>query len=135
MRLERLAWGVFLTALLAFAGCAGDNMAEVKGMVKFDGKLIEEGAITFLPDKGPATGTGIKAGKYSCRVPLGSARVMVSKPVTYEMKKLYPDDPKSPEVPMRRESLPPEFSHPTETKLTFEIKSGVNEKDFDLKSE
>ncbi len=132
MHYQRMAWGLFLMGLLALAGCAGDNMAEVKGMVKVNGTPIEKGAMTFYPvdGKSPTTGCGIKDGQYDCQVPFGTMKVAISMPQVYMMKKLYPNDPKSPEAPMSKESLPAKYNAQSELKI--DVKPGLNEKDFEL---
>jgi hypothetical protein len=50
------------------AGCAKPTSAH--GKVTYDGKPIEQGAITFLPANGvgPSDGAPIKAGEYAARI-------------------------------------------------------------------
>jgi hypothetical protein len=60
----------FSLALALVAGCSSERpKGQVSGTVKFNGKLVPEGTITFMPDsakgnKGPATLAVIKDGKY-----------------------------------------------------------------------
>ena len=48
------AWCAGILASVMLAGCGGSEipMAEVEGEVKFDGKPIEWGTITFVPSDG-----------------------------------------------------------------------------------
>jgi len=121
-------------AALVAVGCGdGPRMAEVKGTVQYDGQLIDEGTIQFTPldGKGPTAGGDIKDGKYTARAPVGPMRVSVSWQKTYAKKKLY-DTPESPEIPLKKESLPEKYSDQTKSELTYEVKPGANEKNWSL---
>jgi hypothetical protein len=127
---------MFGLACIGLAGC-GDGMTEVAGNVKVDGKTVDDGAIAFYPadGKGPSAGGPIKNGQYSARVPLGAMKVTISWPKgTGIKKKLYENDPKSAVRELRSESLPERFSDAIKTELTYEVKSGANRKDWDLKN-
>jgi hypothetical protein len=128
--------GLFVIGVLALLGCDGARMADIGGDVKVDGQAVDEGAIAFYPadGKGPSAGGPIKNGRYSTRVSVGNMKVTVSWPKgTGVKKKLYNDDPKSPVLELKSESLPEKYSDPMQTELTFEVKSGSNKKDWDLK--
>jgi hypothetical protein len=139
MSRAQVRWVVFVV-VLAVAGCRSSNTAEVYGTIKLNGKPIEKGSMSFIPAEGkaPTTGCGIKDGRYTAQVHPGLNKVAVSVPKVYATKKLYPDDPKSPEMPLSRESLPEKYSSildPTLLELSVDVKPGSNEKDFDLKGE
>src|SRR5690349_10223654 len=104
--------GVFGLAVLVMIGCDGNRKADIGGTVKYDGKLIDDGSIAFYPadGKGTSEGGSIKNGQYSARVPIGNMKVTISWPKgTGVKKKLYQDDPKSPEIEMRNEALPDKY--------------------------
>lgn len=132
--LPPLSLGVFLLAALALAGCDGIPMGQVKGTVKYNGKLIEDGWIRFEPADGktqPAADK-IKDGEYSLKVPVGNMKVIVSSSKVVGKKKLYANDPNSPEQDLTEEVLPEKYSDMMKTELRFEVKPGLNPKDWDL---
>jgi hypothetical protein len=130
-----MAWGGgIVVALGSLAGCGGsDSMVKVTGVVNLDGKPIEKGAILFVPVQGnaPTAGGQIKAGRYTVQVPPGTMKVSISAPKVVGKKKLYPT-PNSPEMEVTEEALPAKYNERTE--LKFEVTSGTNQKDFDLRS-
>jgi hypothetical protein len=134
MRIRGAAWGVgVFLVLLALTGCdSGPPTGEVKGTVKVDGKLVEEGAIGFSPVDGKTATAGgmIKDGQYAVKVPVGLMKVSISMPKVVGHKKIYPT-PNSPTMPVTVEGLPARYNEKTE--LQFEVKAGLNEKDYDLK--
>src|SRR5690349_13504580 len=104
----------FLAAAALVAGCGGgEQFGEVSGTVSYDGKPVEDGAITFVPDKGPTAGGGIKDGKYSAKVPVGPAKVSISAGKVVGQKKLY-NTPDSPSQPVTAEYLPAKYNEKTE---------------------
>jgi hypothetical protein len=135
MRIRNAAFlGGLLLASLLLAGCDGDNRVVVKGTVQFDGKPIADGSINFVPNDGKSqtAGGAIKEGKYSVRVPVGPMKITISEPKVVGKKKLY-DTPDSPERPIMAESLPAKYADRDKTELEYEVKPGLNEKDWDLK--
>jgi hypothetical protein len=119
-------------ALAALIGCGGDNMADVAGTVTINGAPAEKGSVTFIPadGKAPTAGSEIVNGKYSARVPLGTAKVQIRVPKVVGKKKLY-DTPDSPVQDLLEEVLPAKYNDQTE--LTLDVKPGVNEKNWELK--
>jgi hypothetical protein len=142
-----MPWGRALcgAALLAlFVGCAENaKNAEVTGKVTVDGKPLETGAITFFPVDGMGTTAGgtIEAGEYSVPVKITRQgqempqsirmKVTISAPKVVGMKKLYNTE-KNLQRPVTAESLPEKYNAKSE--LTYEVKPGKNEKDWELKS-
>jgi hypothetical protein len=132
--------GAFLVLLV---GCAdGVKTADVRGKVSFDGKPIQEGAITFFPidGKGPTAGGIIAKGEYAVQIPITQGpdgpetrrmKVSISAPKIVGMKKLYNTE-KAIERPVTAESLPDRYNAKSE--LTIEVNPGTNERDFELKS-
>jgi hypothetical protein len=127
------AAAVFAAAVGLLVGCSGEgDTGEVSGTVNFDGKPVEDGAINFFPTDGksPTAGDVIKDGKYSInKVPVGNMKVTISGSKVVGKKKVY-NTPESPEMPVTQELLPAKYNDKSE--LTFEVKRGANEKNWDL---
>lgn len=136
MASQHAAWlNGLLIAVLFVAGCDGDNSATVKGEVKFDGKPVAEGTISFVPVDGK-TGTAggpIKDGRYETKVPVALMKVIINAQEIVGKKKLY-DTPDSPTRPIYAETLPAKYSDRIKTELQLDVKRGTNVKDWDLKS-
>jgi len=67
-------------ALVIPTGCGGPATYKVTGAVTWQGKDVEDGQITFLPEDGnlhPATAK-IVNGRYEARVPAGRSKVEIS---------------------------------------------------------
>lgn len=122
-------------AAVALVGCSGDDgTADVSGTVSYDGKPVDDGAITFLPagGKGGTAGGVIKGGKYTAtKVPVGNSKVVISGSKVVGKKKMYPT-PDSPEMPVTAELLPAKYSDSLKTELSYEVKAGPNEKNWEL---
>jgi hypothetical protein len=124
--------GALLGVLLALVGCSGEPT--VSGTVNVDGKRLPEGAITFIPVDGMTNTAGGKIfdGKFGpVLVPVGSMKVSISAPKIKGYKKLY-NRPDSQERPVYTEALPERYNEKTE--LRMDVKSGPNEKEFELQS-
>jgi hypothetical protein len=123
--------GLFLVAVLLIGCSGGLDYGVVSGAVRYDGKEIEDGAITFFPmdGKGPTAGDVIKGGKYSARVPVGTAKVSISGSKVVGKKKVY-DTPDSPERPVTAEFVPEKYNKTSE--LRYDVQAGPQTKDFDL---
>ncbi len=125
----------FVVAAGLVVGCGGGvPEAEVSGTISYDGKPIEDGAITFFPTdgKGSTGGGTIKDGKYSAtKVAVGKTKGVISGSKVVGKKKIYPT-PDSPEMPVTAEILPAKYSGREKTELIYETKRGSNEKDWDL---
>jgi hypothetical protein len=125
---------LLLLALLA-AGCSRQdpNKGEVKGMVMIDGQPAASGAVTFTPVDGQSSTSGgkIMDGQYSVQASTGTARVAIRVPKVVGERKLY-DTADSPVRQVLKESLPSQYND--STTLTFDVKPGLNEHNFELKS-
>ncbi len=130
-----------LLALIAGVGCSGGpDTGTVTGTVSVDGKIPAEGSsINFISTGGGASTAGglIEQGKYSVKVPVGATKVEIRIPrpqggaVKAAAPKAGPGSEKGVGGPIE-ESLPPEYNE--KSTLTFEVKSGTNEKNWDVKS-
>ena len=130
----RYAWAILcVLALLVVAGC-GDGKSDVSGIVKVDWTPVENGTIDFYPvdGKGQTASTAIKAGQYALRVQQGSMKVAIKVPRLKGKKKLYPDDPKSPERDVYEQTLPPRYSDDQKTELRLEVSGSSMNKDWEL---
>ena len=124
---------LFLLAAIALSGgCGGSGAGEVSGTVTYDGKIVEQGTISFVPadGSGPTSGAAITDGKYSVqKVPVGKAKVTIEGVKSTGKKKMY-DDPKAPLVQTSEDYIPAKYNKTTE--LLYEVKSGLQTKDFEL---
>src|SRR5262249_8621367 len=104
MLIQRAVWlSATALGLLALSGCEGKVRGTVAGTVTLDGQPIELGAISFIPVDGqaPTTGGPITNGQYSvANVPTGEMKVAISGSKVVGKKKLYEDQPNSPEMPI-----------------------------------
>src|SRR5262249_26074939 len=109
------------------------QLTDVSGRVTIDGQPMPNGSITFIPadGKGKPSAGEVKDGLYSVKVPPGTAKVAISRPVVVGKKQEY-DKPDSPEQPLVKEGLPARYNVTTE--LTAEVKPGKNAIDFALLS-
>jgi hypothetical protein len=126
-----------LLCLLLFAagfGCSGGpRWGTVAGQVTLDGKAVERGDVRFVPTNGrtPTSGGQIKDGKYTAKVPVGTMRVEITAPKVVGKRKLF-DTKDSAWDEITEEMIPVRYN--TKSDLTLTVESGVNLKDFDLKS-
>lgn len=132
IRIGRAGVGSLMAALtsLMLIGC-GDGTHSVRGTVTFDGRPVEEGTISFVPDD-PALASDagrIENGRFHLHVKPGSKRVEIraSRPVQFP-------DPNDPDAAgLKEDYIPPRYN--TETELTAEIAAGGgNEFVFELHS-
>jgi hypothetical protein len=120
--------------LLFAAGCSsGPRWGTVEGRVTLDGKAVERGDVRFVPRDGltPTSGGQIKDGEYTARVPVGTMRVEITAPKVVGKRKLF-DTKDSPWDEITEEAIPVRYN--TKSDLTLTVESGINPKDFDLKS-
>jgi hypothetical protein len=130
---------MFLLAgmLLAFQllGCEGvepppvREYADVTGKITYRGKPVESGEVRFQPSVGAMVSGDIQPdGTYSLKGVIGPNSVMiVSQEAAVTMDA---NNPKTRQLP--KSHIPAIYSTPG-GELTFEVKSGANTADFDLK--
>lgn len=127
-----------LAALSALClGCGANESAEVRGKVSLDGQPLEEGTISFIPNTGSQNQAWapIKGGAFviegSSGLGLGVSRVEIralrrtGKILPTSISGMEPDYEMQEVIPQRYNSA---------SQLKAEIKPGVNQIDFDLKS-
>jgi len=121
-----------LVGLIAVAsfGC-GTGLGDVRGKVKFDGRDVEDGVISFQPEKetpGPSVGGQIIDGEYELHGVLpGVYRVEVREWVTSDKIVNGPFGPTK-----ERTNVIPKRYWGEETQLRAEVRSGPNGIDFEL---
>jgi hypothetical protein len=133
MRRYLIGWAGLLVGLFAL-GCGGaPSTGDVTGVNTFNGAPVEAGAITFIPSDGksPTAGCTVTQGRYSARVPVGKAKVVINGTKVVGKKKVY-NTPDSPVMPVTQELLPAKYSDNGKTELTFDVKPGQNEKNWEL---
>ena len=124
------AFALLLTALVL--GC-GPSTGGVSGTVTVNGQPAKAGIISFVPadaNGAPVTGE-ISDGKYSLQAVVGAKRVQISVPVVIGQRPEY-NGPGAPLVEITEESVPAKYN--SETELTFDLKPGVNQKDWAVES-
>jgi hypothetical protein len=138
---KRLFLILFPVVLLLASGCgrSGADRGAVKGMVKLDGKPVEQGSILFTPiegAQGTVAGGEIKNGRYELSSKSGPAvgRNRVEIRAMRKTGKMVPKAfaPPGEMVPEQVEAIPPRFNLNSELKV--EIQSGDNTADFDVSS-
>lgn len=130
MRFASCVLFVSLSTLLL--GC-GDNKAEVKGTVTFDGVRIEDGTIRFENvEQNNAEGGAITNGAYAVKIAPGNMKVSFTSSKVVGKKALY-DDPKGPFMEVKEDPLPAKY-HFEKTETRMEVKPGLNQKDWNLTS-
>lgn len=127
--------GVLVLGLACLGGCGsgGGGQATVSGEVTVDGQPLKEGMIRFVPADGKSTpaDTTIKDGKFTTTVTPGDKKVEITAPKVVGKMKMY-DTPDAKTVDKIEELIPPQFN--VESKLTWKVEKGSQEKKFDLKT-
>lgn len=131
MRCASLA--AVLAALTVLGGCDdGPATGEVSGTVKVNGQAPPAGSsITFFPADGqsPSAGAMLEDGRYRVRLAVGLAKVEIRVPRPAAKARRKAEGPGA-EGGLIEESLPARYNDRTE--LTFDVKKGGNEKNWDL---
>jgi hypothetical protein len=138
----RFAAASFIVAglLLMSAGC-GDEQVHMRGKVTLDGKPIETGAITFIPDDlnlGQTAGASIALGEFQVvgnnLPPPGLYRVEIRSQIKTG-KQIPAGSPAPPGTMMEEtiEAVPTKYNDKSELKR--ELKTGDNNLNFELTSE
>ena len=71
--------GACLLCLCCVFGCQSDSLLSVSGTVTFDGEIVQDGAIVFMPadGNGVSAGGAIVEGKYTAQVSPGTMMVQI----------------------------------------------------------
>jgi hypothetical protein len=123
-----------LGALCLASGCStGPAVGTVNGDVTFDGQPVKDGRISFTPLDGQAStgGAPIVNGKFTAVVPVAKMKVAINGNKVIGKRKAY-DTPESPWEDDVAELLPAKYH--VNSELTLEVKRGVQDVKFELKS-
>jgi hypothetical protein len=128
-----------LGVLLVTAGCSRST-GTVSGKVTFQGQPLSVGTVTFVPQEGPAQACSIEPdGRYTVRkVPVGPCIISVvagqpSRGMWNLQEKKRVDDSPASKPPPRGFRIPPRYSDPNQSGLTYVVLAGENSYDIDLK--
>ncbi|MBX9679653.1 MAG: hypothetical protein K2X38_12895 [Gemmataceae bacterium] len=136
MRLLRLAFA--LAGCFLFLGCGDDaGTGSVSGTITLDGSPLTAGIVTFHSSgkSQPAVAsTGIAGGQYAIpKIASGSAKISVQslKPSQPGANPdgTVPPAPKGPYMP-----IPEKYKNPEQSGLMFDVKTGPQKHDFDVKT-
>jgi hypothetical protein len=127
-----------LCVLFVAAGCSRST-GTVSGKVTFKGEPLSVGMVTFVPQEGPTQTCSIEPdGRYTLRkVPVGLCNISVvdgqlSRGLwNLQEKKRVDDNPASKTSP-RGLRIPPRYSDPSQSGLTYVVQVGDNSYDIDL---
>lgn len=131
---------LFAGLLLLSAGC-GDNQVRIRGNVTLDGKPIDTGAITFIPNdlsKGQTAGASITLGEFQVvgnnLPPPGLYRVEI-RGQKKTGKQIPAGSPLPPGTMVEEtiEAVPAKYNYKSELKQ--ELKTGDNNINFELTSQ
>lgn len=129
--------------LICFAGC-GAKTGDVSGTVRFEGKSLPQGRITFYCEGGdkPVLTSPIADGRYSIQqAPLGNSKITVetfqirTTRVPGQINSPVPDDVDSgfeETVSGEFVRIPERYRSLSESNLTCQIDAGSNPHDIDL---
>jgi hypothetical protein len=128
---KMMKYVLVLLPLIFLLGCgAADNRFIVTGKVTFDGKPLEDGAITFFPlDKGTTASGAIKDGSYSARLFSGKFTVQITS--QQKTGKQFKDESGSGMLDEVVQIIPARYN--TESELTAEFSKEKKQADFELK--
>ena len=132
MKLSSLSL-LFVVVTLTGCGSDGPELADVSGTVTFNGKPLRGAIVTFVPQAGGSTSSGVTGadGGYELMYLRDKHGAMLGKHnVTIKMEKLTQDDMAEGEVVPEFVRVPEKYQQPGS--LTAEVDSGDNDIDFEL---
>jgi hypothetical protein len=134
-----LALASALVLLGSGCGKGGGNQADINGEVRLDGRLVEQGSITFVPGEnvtGKVAGGPIQQGRYRLAgtgaATIGWNRVEIRVPQKTGKPARSTGSPLERGMVESVEAAAPRFN--TESTLTFEVKPGENTANFEVTS-
>lgn len=137
-----------LSGVALLVGCGPTPTGTVSGTVTVGGQPIQNGLITFVPEKGESASAAILDGKYTTGpIPVGPCKVsVINRPANpageaavKEEVGVGPGDvmpaPKPSKSKAKEVSVPQKYSDPTTSGLTHTVSAGASTRDFDLPAE
>ena len=88
LQIKKIVCAACILMSVILLGCNRDGLVSVKGTVDFDGKMVQDGSIAFISDRGEGATYGGKFqnGSYSFRVSAGKCLVRIHAFKTEEVK-------------------------------------------------
>ena len=132
--IARLAGGLVLFALLlSLAGC-GRGWGQVSGTVRYQGKPLPTGTITFYDEANQAVSSAVDAdGKYAVpKVATGKVKVALVLPMFIPWKGDKKGAAKMRAAQRKLPALPARYADAEKSGLEPEVKTGSQTIDFDL---
>lgn len=130
-----LAMGMALALCLPIVVGCGKRSAQVSGTVKYQGKELPSGNVTFFDDKNQVVGSAsITDGKYKIpQVPPGPVKITVTTPPPVnQMANRAPAPPKDMPPPPASIAIPQKYGNPEQSGLTYDVKPGSQDHPIDL---
>ena len=131
----RVCSGLGAVVLMVLAAGCSRGTGNVSGTVKFKGKPLPAGTITFYDEANGAASSAIDSdGSYSVtKVVTGTARITVAVPMPIRFVSPMSDDKADlPAVVKQTPSIPLRYYDPAKSGLTCEVVRGDQQQDFDL---
>lgn len=128
----RLGLG-YLALLVMVFGCGRqDRLVDVRGIITYDGKPVEDGIISFVPEDGLAATAEavISGGHYAAHMTTGRRRVAINGFKVVGQRQLGGEGMGGPIVNIRQQVLPERFN--TNTSLSCDVTPAVHTYDFSL---
>lgn len=134
-RIRHFSWLVVLLFAAAGIGCGGSKTGTVTGTVKYRGTPLPAGNVTFFGDKKEVLGNAaIHEGKYTMEgVKVGTVKVAVTTPPSVMADRRHPPPADMPGgAPSAVVNIPPGYSNPEQSRLTYEVKPGSQDYPIEL---
>lgn len=128
----RLGLG-YLALLVLVSGCGRqDGLVDVRGIITYDGKAVEDGIISFVPEDGLAATAEavISDGHYAAHMTTGRRRVEIKGFKVVGQRQLGGEGMGGPLVNVRQQVLPERFN--ANTTLSCDVTPAVHTYDFSL---
>jgi hypothetical protein len=133
-----------LSGISLLVGCGPPPTGTVSGTVTVGGQTVQNGLITFVPEKGESCSAAILDGKYTTGpIPAGPCKVaVINRPANPSaggnevagggdvLPTAKPSKGKTKEV-----TVPQKYSDPTGSGLSHTVTAGASTKDFDIPPE
>jgi hypothetical protein len=134
LSVTRLLCLFLLVGCLLLAGCVDrTRSAEVAGKVKFEGKSLSEGLVTFLPTAGvgPEFSATVAEGKYRVPICVLPGKYGVEVRAWRQTGRMITIPYGGGETAEKVSIIPQRYAGPKST-LSADLRAGLNQVDFDL---
>lgn len=129
-------WLTVLSAATAGVGCgSGKKSAKVSGTVKYRGKPLPSGTVTFFDAKKEIVGSAsIQNGSYAMQdVPPGKVMVSVTTPPAVKADPKHPSPKDRPDAaPLPVMAIPPQYGNAEKSGLSYDVKDGSQDFPIEL---